>query len=229
MAMVEKHMPEKPSANAPAEMVGIPGGEFTAGLDPNIALAECQKYYKNCKNGAWAMNAGPHQASVNSFFIDKYEVTQAEYERVMRSNPSKFKGSNLPVESVTWVEADTYCKRVGKRLPTELEWEKAAKGGSDSIYSWGDDGDMADVYAWYKNNSEGKTHPVGEKSPNGYGVYDMAGNVWEWTSSFYDKSGKHKVLRGGSWYADPNATRPAYRGTGIPGWRDSDIGLRCAR
>ena len=177
--------------------------------------------------------------SVRTFSMDKYEVTQKEYEKVMGNNPSEFKGSNLPVEQVTWYEAKDYCKKVGKRLPTEWEWEKAAKGGRNSIYPWGDEfesgkANICDVnceHDWKSSEFDDgykTTSPVGSYPPNGYGLYDMAGNVWEWTSSDWDKEGKYKVLRGGSWDGNPYNTRSANRYNNGPGLRIG-FGFRCAQ
>ena len=165
---------------------------------------------------------------IDAFYMDKYEVTQREYEQVMGKNPSEFKGCpNCPVEQVTWYEADEYCGKVGKRLPTEWEWEKAAKGGTTTIFYWGESEDMAGDYAWYNENSGKKTHPVGQKKPNNYGLYDMAGNVCEWTSTDYDSS--NKVLRGGSWYHDTHNVRPSNRRYITPVHRDLTYGFRCAQ
>ena len=224
----------------PAGMVKIPGGEYVAGLDPDLALAECRKYYGKCKR-EWFTDETPAMRTVESFSMDKYEGTQAEFEKGMGNNPSGFKGPNLPVENVTWHEADEYCRKVGKRLPTEWEWEKAAKGGSGTIYPWGNElqsgkaniCDMNCEYDWkaseiddgYKNTS-----PVGSYPPNGYGLHDMAGNVWEWTASDYRDSDEIKVLRGGSWNAGPNSTRSAFRDYYFhPGRRFDYVGFRCAQ
>ncbi|MBI4384658.1 MAG: SUMF1/EgtB/PvdO family nonheme iron enzyme [Nitrospinae bacterium] len=166
---------------------------------------------------------------VGGFCMDKYETTQAEYEKVMGRNPSHFKGGNLPMEQVTWYEADTYCNKVGKRLPTEWEWEYAARGGTATTYHWGDSEAGIEGYAWFMGNSENKTHAVGEKKPNQYGLYDMAGNVWEWTASDYDNSGKKKVLRSGAWNNTPYASRAAFRDSFDLGSRDSLVGFRCAQ
>ncbi|MEK6591128.1 MAG: formylglycine-generating enzyme family protein, partial [Nitrospinota bacterium] len=144
------------------EMILIPASEFLAG-EPDLLKG----------------------MFIKEFYIDKYEVTQREYKQVMGDNPSYFKCDDCPVENVIWYEADEYCRRVGKRLPTEWEWEKAAKGGTTTKFYWGDSEIMSDVYAWYYENSGSKTHPVGQKNPNAYGLYDMLGNVWEWTSSDY--------------------------------------------
>jgi formylglycine-generating enzyme required for sulfatase activity len=127
-----------------------------------------------------------HTVTVSSFYMDKTEVTQAEYRKVMGKNPSRFSGcDDCPVESVSWHDANEYAKKVGKRLPTEAEWEYAARGGSKSkgyTYS-GSNG--IDAVGWYDDNSDDKTHPVAQKQPNELGLYDMSGNVWEWCSDRY--------------------------------------------
>ncbi len=184
-------------------MVRVPGGVFLFGLPDS-----------------------PRSVMLNEFYIDKYPVAQAEYEKVMRSNPSSTKSSRLPVDRVTWFEADRYCKKLGKRLPTEWEWEKAAKGGNESTFATSDEdnkaSESADTIANYH------THPVGENRPNGYGAYDMTGNVWEWTANDYENSGKFKILHGGSRGATPADLRPVRRFSPIPGIRYDFYGFRCA-
>ena len=125
-----------------------------------------------------------HTVHLPAFTIDTFEVTQEQFEAVMGNNPSDFHGKILPVEQVTWYEARDYCKKTGKRLPTEAEWEKAARGGTDTRYYWGDaiDGD----YAWYWDNSKRHTHPIGTRKPNAFGLHDMSGNVWEWVADYYE-------------------------------------------
>ncbi|MBI5749164.1 MAG: SUMF1/EgtB/PvdO family nonheme iron enzyme [Nitrospinae bacterium] len=190
-------------------MVLIPSGEFMAG-EP-----------KSLKGMV-----------LSAFYIDKYEVTQRKYEQVMGKNPSNFKGSffksctDCPMEQVTWFEADEYCRKVGKRLPTEWEWEKAAKGGTTTKYYWGESEGMAGDYTWYGKNSGDKTHPVGQKKPNAYRLYDMVGNVREWTSSDSDSNGK--VLRGGSWNSSPFSLGSYVRNSDAPTARSGgDNGFRC--
>lgn len=163
---------------------------------------------------------------VKTFYIDMFEVTQAEYQRVMGSNPSHFRGMNLPVETVYWRHAVKYCRKVGKRLPTDLEWEKAAKGGKEVIFPWGDDPKVAGEYAWYEKNSGGKSHSVGQKKPNGYGLYDMAGNVQEWTANTADSSSIN--LRGGSWFSDETSLKTANKPKIFPLPRSDTHGFRCA-
>jgi formylglycine-generating enzyme required for sulfatase activity len=131
-----------------------------------------------------------HKVTLDSFWIGIYEVTQKQYQDIMGRNPSYFKGENLPVEQVTWDDAQEFCKKfsekynVKMRLPTEAEWEYACRAGATSQYYWGKelDGD----YCWYKKNSGDITHPVGEKKPNAWGLYDMAGNIWEWCMDWYN-------------------------------------------
>ena len=127
-----------------------------------------------------------HTVTVSSFYMDATEVTQAEYRKVMGKNPSRFSGcDDCPVENVSWHDANEYAKKVGKRLPTEAEWEYAARGGNKSKgYSYSGSNDL-DAVGWYDNNSRSKTHPVAQKQPNELGLYDMSGNVWEWCSAPY--------------------------------------------
>jgi hypothetical protein len=164
----------------------------------------------------------PPSKTVNGFWLSQTLVTQAAYERVMGNNPSYFKGDQLPVESVTWFEADAYCKAVGGRLPSEAEWEHAARGGMTGGLFFG----AADKIAWHIGNSGGETHPVAEKDPNSYGLYDMLGNVWEWTANWYDDEDREKVLMGGSWNLDPRAV--TNNGSGLePGSWSYVVGFRC--
>jgi eukaryotic-like serine/threonine-protein kinase len=160
-----------------------------------------------------------------------YEVTQGEYERVMGTNPSHFKGDpRLPVETVSWQDAMTFCERLSAlpaersagrvyRLPTEAEWEYACRAGSTTIYSFGDsEGSLGD-YAWYDSNSGSKTHPVGQKRPNAWGLYDMHGNVWEWCSDWYD----------GSYYASSPVDDPTGPVKAIPGFSVAVAGSNSGR
>jgi formylglycine-generating enzyme required for sulfatase activity len=174
------------------------------------------------------------------FYIGIHEVTQAQYEAVMGQNPSGFRGRDLPVEKVSWQDAVEFCRRLttktGKRarLPTEAEWEYACRAESDTAYSLGDDASTLNEYAWDRRTSDGKTHPVGQKKPNDWGLYDMHGNVWEWCQSLYrpypyreddgredlTTSGK-RVLRGGSWsgvVADERCAKREARATYV--WFD---------
>ena len=130
---------------------------------------------------------------IDKFFMDRFEVSQESYEKIINFNPSFFVDRKRPVEKVNWFEAMEYCLKIGKRLPNEWEWEWAARSGSTSKFYWGK-GDPK-LYSWFKKNSEKKTQPVGQKKPNSYGLFDMAGNVWEWTDSRREIT-QEKVLRG---------------------------------
>jgi len=168
------------------------------------------------------------------FYMGKFEVTQAQYQAVMGSNPSSFKGEvNLPVETVNWNDCQEFLKKLNEkipgkdfRLPTEAEWEFACRAGSITEYCFGDSENNLGEYAWFASNSGQKTHPVGGKKPNAWGLYDMHGNVWEWCNDYFgDKyyesipaedpkgadSGALRILRGGSWYFDPRICRSALR------------------
>ena len=209
-------------------MVLIPGGTFWMGCVPGDS---------ECKDG----EKPRHQVTVDSFYMDTHEVTQAQYERVMGKNPSDFKNcSDCPVENVSWDDARSYCSKVGKRLPSEAEWEYAARGGKDGEVRHGSLGDVA----WYDGNSEKKTHPVGKKAPNGFGLYDMLGNVYEWCSDWYDEgyyaksplkdphgaeSGAYRVLRGGSWFNVSRNVRASGRFGYTPGTGYYNLGFRCVR
>ncbi len=183
-----------------------------------------------------------HTVHLSAFYIDKFEVTQEQFETIMNNNPSGFSGKNLPVEQVTWYEARDYCKAVGKRLPTEAEWERAARGGTHTIYFWGDAID--EDYAWYWDNSERRSHPVGSRKPNAFGLHDMTGNVWEWVADYYVDdyyrtspkenpagpfTSKYRVIRGGSWRDLPDFLRTTRRNYDLPAGRFNHIGFRCAK
>ena len=161
---------------------------------------------------------------IHGFYIDRYEVTQADYFKVMGANPSFFRGQNRPVEKVTWNQAVAFCDKVGKRLPTEQEWERAIRAGTTSPYYWGEN--QPDRYAWHKGNADKQTHVVGEKEPNSWGLYDMAGNVWEWTQSDHERSGK--VARGGSWRNGVGSLKSSHRISSLPIHKFHYVGFRCA-
>lgn len=197
-----------------------------------------------------------HEVCVDDFYMGKYEVMQGEWEKVIGNNPSYFKncGDNCPVEQVSWNDIQDFIGKLNEfplnkgglrglyRLPTEAEWEYAARsGGKREKYAGGD---YVDSVAWYDSNSGKKTHPVGTKSPNGLGIYDMSGNVWEWVQDWYGEkyysesprnnpkgpySGQARVLRGGSWYRVDRHTRSASRGRGNPVIMNLNYGFRLVR
>jgi formylglycine-generating enzyme required for sulfatase activity len=216
-----------------------------------------------------------HTVWIDSFLLDRHEVTQTEYEKLGRieafSNPSHFQGADLPVEQVTWPQAARFCNARsrlegltpcynedtgacdfaanGYRLPTEAEWEYACRAGTDTEYSFGSEPRHLGDFAWFADNSFKKTHPVGQKKPNPWGLFDMHGGVAEWCQDVYDPGyykagpeknprgpadGKDYVLRGGSWKSPAGALRSAYRLGENPGFSDAclardAIGFRCVR
>jgi hypothetical protein len=177
---------------------------------------------------------------VGPLFLGKYEVTQGEYEKIAGRNPSYHLQDSLPVDRVTWEEADAFCRETGGRLPTEAEWEYAARAGTASPYYWGD-ADARD-YAWFRENSEDRTQKVGLKKPNAWGLHDMAGNVFEWVQDWYGEyepsgidhpkgpvAGTAKVIRGASWYSEAPSLGLSARFNNRPGFRNYKVGFRCAR
>lgn len=174
-----------------------------------------------------------HEVAVSAFYMAKYPVTQAQWLSVMSDNPSTFKGDNRPVEKVSWIDVQCFIQKLsdlGKgerhiyRLPTEAEWEYAAcSKGNEEKYAGGE---QVEFLAWFNENSNGKTHSVGEKRPNGCGLFDMCGNVWEWCQDIFDEKaytrhfqqnpvitdeGTNRVIRGGSWNLDAWSARCARR------------------
>ena len=215
------------------DMVKVEAGTFMMG-----ATSEMQNPYGDEKP--------VHQVTlINDYYIGKYEVTQALWKTVMGSNSSKFKGDNLPVEQVSWNDCQEFIGKLngltGKkfRLPTEAEWEYAARGGKKSRgYQYSGSSNISDV-AWYDGNSGSKTHPVGTKQANELGLYDMTGNVWEWCQDWYYSyvsssqtnptgavSGSSRVRRGGSWSSLAKYCRSSYRNFGTSDCRYYYLGLR---
>ena len=217
------------------DMVFVEGGTFTMG-----ATAEQGE-------DADSDEKPMHSVTVSDFYIGKYEVTQAQWKDIMGTNPSYHKGNKLPVGSVNWNDVQEFIKRLnaktGKkfRLPTEAEWEYAARGGNQSKgYKYSGSNNVDDV-AWYINNSSTKTHPVGEKSPNELGIYDMSGNVQEWCQDWYGRynissltnpigpsSGVHGVLHGGAYASGAKSCRVSCRCNGYRDGRGDYSGFRLA-
>lgn len=217
------------------EMVRVEGGTFHMG-----ATSE--------QEGEVDSNEKPvHPVTLSSYYIGKTEVTQALWQAVMGSNPSYFKGADLPVECVSWNDCQEFIQKLNRltgrnfRLPTEAEWEFACRGGNNSRgYKYSGSNDIDNV-AWYGGNSGDQTHPVGTKAPNELGIYDMSGNVWEWCSDWYidytsdletnptgPQSGSYRVIRGGGWYVIAWFCRSSTRIDYDPSHRDYDLGLRLA-
>jgi len=253
------------TANVPDNFVRINGGTFTMGSPANEPERRD--------------NEVQHQVTISSFYMGKYEVTQKEWTAVMGSNPSYFKGDNLPVEWVSWYDAVEFCNRLsqkegltpaytidknnkdwnnsseydelkwtvrwnrnanGYRLPTEAQWEYACRAGTTTAYHTGNT--ISDNTGWYDANSERKTHEVGKKPANAWGLFDMHGNVHEWCWDWYGdyesgaqtdptgaSSGSIRVIRGGSWFNSAEYVRSAYRGSPYPADRFGSIGFRLVR
>ncbi len=235
------------------EMVAIPGGWFEMG-----------------SSKGQPDELPRHKVYISPFFMDKFEVIQQEFKKYQISDPSHFKSPTNPLDQINWTDAAVYCNERslaeglepcydeetwrcnfdanGYRLPTEAEWEYACRAGSTTAYSFGDDPRALKDYGWFKENSAGRTHPVGQKKPNPWGLYDMHGNVAEWCNDFYRESyyrsspaknptgppsGTERVLRGGAWNSTPQACRSAYRASD-PSINDTclasdTIGFRCVR
>jgi formylglycine-generating enzyme required for sulfatase activity len=219
-----------PQRPIPDNFVRINGGTFTMGTPAHERRFD---------------DEGPqHQVTVSGFYMGKTEVTQKEYQEVMGTNPSYFKGDNLPVENVTWYDAIEYCNRLsqkegltlaytrngdsvtwnrnanGYRLPTEAEWEYACRAGTTSAYNTG--ANISNIIGWYKDNSGNKTHPVEEKPANAWGLYDMHGNVWEWCWDWFGI------------YPSSSQIDPAGTSLGVGrvirggGWNSTAVSLRSA-
>lgn len=186
------------------------------------------------------------------FYLGETEVTQDQWEDVMGSNPSKFKLRNNPVERVTWNDVQEFIQKLNQlegqnvyRLPTEAEWEYAARAGTRSVYYYGNDEENLHKYAWFGNEGyRGSSKEVAKKKPNPWGLYDMEGNVWEWVQDWYSdgyyaaspmndpkgpEGGQYRVYRGGSWVSKAFNLRSALRYSGLPVTRSSDIGFRLLR
>jgi formylglycine-generating enzyme required for sulfatase activity len=217
------------------EFVQIQPGEFTMGCSPGDS---------ECYSG----ESQAHRVRITQGFqIGKYEVTQEQWQAAMGSNPSRGQGATLPVEAVSWDDIQGFLQRLNSRndgflyrLPTEAEWEYAARAGTTDKYAGAST--LEDI-AWYQSNSGGQTHPVGQKRPNAWGLYDMLGNIQEWCQDWYDgsyyssspvenpagpSSGQTRILRGGSFYGSARYVRVSIRGSNV-GERHVSRGFRCVR
>jgi formylglycine-generating enzyme required for sulfatase activity len=222
-------------------MVLIPAGEFLMGSpDSDEDAPDWEK--------------PQHRVRITKpFYLGKYPVTQEQWQAVMGSNPSRIKGPKHPVEMVRWNDCQAFLRKLNAKaggqagkfaLPTEAQWEYACRAGSTTQYSFGDEQSELGEYAWYAENSGGKTHPVGEKRPNPWGLYDMHGNVWVWCQGWYDdryyansptddpkgpSRGGLRVLRGGGWINPAEHCRSAWRSNLSPNLCNEILGFRVCR
>ncbi len=217
-------------------MIKVDGGSFSMGAT-----------YEQGSEAMW-WEEPVHQVSLSSYYIGETEVTQALWKAVMRQNPSSFKGDNLPVDCVSWDDCVEFCRllsqKTGKRfrLPTEAEWEFAARGGNKSNhYKYSGSNNLYEV-AWCLDNSDNISHPVKIKKPNELGIYDMAGNAWEWCNDYWHEkyenysqvnpqgpsSGEYRVHRGGGWLNRPTHCRISYRYKAKQSRRNDFRGFRLA-
>jgi formylglycine-generating enzyme required for sulfatase activity len=215
------------------ELVLIPAGTFTMGSE----------------DGESDERPARQVTISRPFYLGKYEVTQGQWQAIMGNNPSLFRGDpKLPVEQVWWSDVQAFIGKLNAkeggnlyRLPTEAEWEYAARAGSTLAYGFGNEVSRLGEYAWYRDNAGGKTHPVGQLKPNAWGLYDMHGNVMEWVQDWYGRysdkpvtdpqgspSGSHRMRRGGAWNSVATVCRSSNRYS-VPGFRDDFLGFRLVR
>ncbi len=228
------------------KLVWIPPGEFMMGS--KFPPRQVTRRYGG--NPVRFQNEHPQRkvTLTRGFWMAQSEVTQAQYRAVMGSNPSHSKGNNLPVEMVSWHDAMEFCRKLSEKegrtyiLPTEAQWEYAARAGTDTAYCFGDDPSQLGEFAWHKGNTGSRTHPVKMKKPNAFGLYDMHGNIWEWCLDWYQgsynglghldpigpRSGQSRVARGGAWHVYAGNYRSAVRERYNPDARNRylDVGFR---
>jgi sulfatase modifying factor 1 len=209
-AAVRSQMKSQINSHDQLTYIWISPGSFLTGCEPNDK--ECIGWER-------------HREKITikqGFWIGQTEVTQAAYQRIMNSNPSRYKGPQRPAEQIDWYSATNYCKRVGMRLPTESEWEFAALGKVQAP-RYGEIGKIA----WYDGNSGDMTHDVAQKLPNAYGLFDMLGNVWEWVEDVCNCDPKRRIMKGGSFYNISRDLRVPNRETPLDGLQHRNIGFRC--
>ncbi|MGO8690431.1 MAG: formylglycine-generating enzyme family protein [Thermoguttaceae bacterium] len=221
------------------ELVLIPAGEFLMGSPDS-------------DNDAGNDEKPQHRVRITKpFYLGKYLVTQEQWQAVMGNKRSNSKGPRNLVEQTSWDDCQKFMEKLNEKvgggtfsLPTEAQWEYACRAGSTTRYFFGDDESQLGRYAWYAENSGGKTHPVGGKKPNAWGLYDMHGNVWQWCADWYNAgyykespvddptgptTGSGRVNRGGSWNYTARYCRSAYRNSRLPGRGNDNRGLRVSR
>jgi formylglycine-generating enzyme required for sulfatase activity len=223
----EKCVPGEERTEAGIVWVRICPGTFTMGSADNDSQAYSQE-------------KPAHQVTLSEFWIGKTEITNEQYRRFRSDHQGE---ARLPVTEVSWFDAKVACEHFGGRLPTEAEWEYAARAGSQTAWSFGAKERLLGKYAWYGENSANAPHPVGTKKPNAWGLHDMHGNVWEWVADWYDTYPSvaqtdpfgpttgtgQRVLRGGSFIVVPGNLRSSFRFMFAPTVQGRSFGFRCAR
>ena len=222
------------AAELPSDMVRVHPGCFVMGTNDNYL-------YEDDDDNAREKPA--HKVCLDEFYMDKFEVTQRKWDAVMKINRSVFHEPEQPITHIDWHEARKYCNKVGRRLPTEAEWEYSARAGNQSRFPWGNEVD--DDYLWYASNSSRELSNVGKKKPNKWGLHDMVGGVWEWVEdwfslNYYEKSPtknpkgpsqqSFRVIRGNSWMSEEQHLRVTSRHRGMSDPTDTYwVGVRCAK
>ncbi len=276
MAFLFSACEKKPATSAPSAAPAAPAASpkataapaATPVADTALVPIPAGKFLMGDKD---EVDAPPHEVAVSAFLMDKNLVTQEQFQKLMGANPSRWKGAQNPIEQLRWSDAVKFCNKRseaeglkpcydlatlkcdfsadGYRLPTEAEWEYACRAGATTPYFFGATPAKLGDFAWFDKNSGGHPRPVGQKQPNPWGLFDMAGNVWQWCNDFYEveyyskspkqdppgpAEGKNKVLRGGAWRFSADNCRSGYRYNENPGSADVcfgyDIyGFRCVR
>ncbi|MCW5906766.1 MAG: formylglycine-generating enzyme family protein [Chitinophagales bacterium] len=243
--------PPKPKTTIPAK---ASLAEVTAGIEANMIFVQGGTFTMGCtkeQDTCYASEKPAHKVTLSNFYINKYPVTQREWETVMGTRPWFSKNCpECPVEHVSWYDAQSFINTLNQatgkyyRLPTEAEWEYAARGGSKSQGYQYAGGNNPDEIGWYEVNSNKQSHPVGQKKPNELGLYDMSGNVWQWCNDWYDENyyqnspakdpqgpgrDSYRTCRGGSWWSEVGDLRLSNRDRYPPDARDDDVGFRIVK
>jgi iron(II)-dependent oxidoreductase len=234
----------------PTEMITIAPGEFTMGSSEKDIEWAAQTFFSESLD-YYRDETPAHTVTLQAYKIDVTEVTMGQYRLYMEQtgvpapkfmDSDRFNQDDQPVVGVTWQEAADYCATMNKRLPTEAEWEKAARGNDRRYYPWGNEPDDKKANVRGKQDGYRYSSPVGQKQfgPSPYGIRDMAGNAWEWTADWYQPypgnihpndfyGEQYRVIKGGSWFSNMDLARIAVRGKSLPDSRHNYLGFRCAK
>ena len=244
LTMTDKGLEIQNDRVASRKPIATEAAEWEDWADEEGIMEYREDAVKNAKEAVQSIRKDMVAIPKKGFKMGKYEVTQKQWVGIMGNNPSRFKGNDNPVEQVSWSDCQKFLERLNAipdvkrakltfRLPTETEWEYACRAGGTGEYCRLVDGaeiteKTLDKVAWYKDNSGNLTHPVGQKKPNAFGLYDMHGNVWEWCEDLYQAGNSNRVLRGGCWGDDSRLCQASHRGRRTPGDRYDFLGFRLA-